>query len=284
MSGECDENKDAPSNPAENEAADNNGSSGSQLPPVIATPDPPPPPANPNPANQNSHEWRENTKLVLEVIGVVLLLVYTVFTALQWSQIRWTNRLTREALNGSDEALKQTLGKMQAQVNATWASITQSHQQFGMEQRPYLAEKSGSFEKPIVFSNPNTPGKVQIVWSWYMTNYGKSPANQIVMNQEMSTDGGETFFPSYGGSGKVGGKAHDIGGSDPPGYDSFDTVLSAPMQTDEANKILNSPAGVAMRVRITYQDMSGTGYETSICHISGTIGAVTICKQSNYIH
>jgi hypothetical protein len=255
-----------------------------QLPPVTTPPNPPQHPDNLDTTNQNSHEWRENAKFVLQVIGIVLLFVYTVFTVLQWAQIRWTNRLTREALIGSDKALNQTLEKMQAQVNATWASIVQSHQQFGKEQRPYLAETNRSTERPTIFTNPNTPGQVQIVWDWNMTNYGKSPANQIVMDQEMSTDGGVIFFPSYGGSGKAGGKAHDIGGSAPPGYESGDTVLSAPMQTEEASKILNSPSGIAIRVRITYQDLSGTVYETSICRISKNIGAVTICKKSNYIH
>jgi hypothetical protein len=283
MSGESDENKEAPDNHAESETANQSGGSDPQLPPAITPPEPPQAPASSEAPDKEPSKWREKTKLGLEIAGVVILICYTVFTYLQWRQIRRTNDLTQTALKDNGTALDKTLLKMQGQVDAAWASITQSHQQFVMEQRPYLAETNRSTERPTIFSNPNTPGQVQIVWDWHMTNYGKSPANQIIMNQEMSTDG-ITFIPSYGGSGKAGGKAHDAGGSAPPGSDSFNTIFSAPMQPREANKILNSPSGVAIRVRITYQDLSGTIYETAICTINKAVGAVAYCKNYNYIH
>lgn len=119
MSGEGDENKDTPGNHAESETASQGGSSDPQLPPAIATPNPPPSPDSTPTPKEKTYERRENAKLFLEAIGVVLLLVYTVFTALQWSQIRWTNRQTAQALKGSGDALSQTLIKMQGQIDAT---------------------------------------------------------------------------------------------------------------------------------------------------------------------
>lgn len=77
---------------------------------------PPAPPANPPPDNKPSQR-RENTKLGLEIIGLAVLIAYTIFSGLQWLQIRWTNRLTREALNGSNVSLQQTLQKMQNQID-----------------------------------------------------------------------------------------------------------------------------------------------------------------------
>ena len=118
MSGESDENKEAPDNHAESETTNQSVDPGPQQPPAIIPPDPPLPPFGGSAAYQEPHERREKTKLVLEVIGGVLLLVYTVFTALQWSQIRWTNRLTDQALKGSGDALSQTLTKMQGQIDA----------------------------------------------------------------------------------------------------------------------------------------------------------------------
>ena len=81
--------------------------------------DPPITPDTHNHTAQKTEQWRDNLKLGVEAIGLAALIVYTVFSVLQWAQIRWTNRLTREALNGNDVSLKQTLGKMQLQTDAT---------------------------------------------------------------------------------------------------------------------------------------------------------------------
>jgi hypothetical protein len=68
--------------------------------------------------------WRktklhERVGIIFEGIGLAALIVYTIFSVLQWAQIRWTNRLTREALNGSDKALTQTLERLDRQITAT---------------------------------------------------------------------------------------------------------------------------------------------------------------------
>jgi hypothetical protein len=97
-----------------------------ELPPIANPPQPPPaPPANPPPDKEPS-KWRENTKLCLEIFGLAVLCAYTVFSCLQWLQIRWTNRLTREALDGSNSALQQTLGRMEWQIKETHEIAKQS--------------------------------------------------------------------------------------------------------------------------------------------------------------
>lgn len=119
MSGESDENKEAPGNHAESETANQGGGSGPQLPPAIIPHDSPPPPASTEAPDKEPSKWRENTKLGLEIAGVVILICYTVFTYLQWHQIRRTNDLTQTALDGSKDSLGQTLLKMQGQTDAT---------------------------------------------------------------------------------------------------------------------------------------------------------------------
>jgi len=102
---------------ADHESGDEGRQPPGELPPGANALQPaPPPPAN-SPPNQEHEDRRENVKLGLEIFGLAALIVYTVFSVLQWAQIRWTNRLTREALNGSDSALRQTLEKMQFQIN-----------------------------------------------------------------------------------------------------------------------------------------------------------------------
>jgi hypothetical protein len=117
MSGEGYYNEDTPGDNAESETANKDDGSGSQLPPVIRSPDSPPPPPSGSAAYQKPYERRDNTKLVLEILGVLILIIYTVFTALQWSQIRWTNRLTHQALSDNGDALAKTLIKMQGQID-----------------------------------------------------------------------------------------------------------------------------------------------------------------------
>jgi hypothetical protein len=113
-------------NPSNEVNASNTGSSSasqqreSANPEVLrgTTPTNPPPPPNGRTVTHKKHrDWHDCAMLTVEAIGVVFLIAYTTFAALQWLQIRWTNRLTREALNGSNTSLQQTLGKMQDQIN-----------------------------------------------------------------------------------------------------------------------------------------------------------------------
>jgi hypothetical protein len=243
-----------------------------------------PPPAK-KPCN-----WLDITKSGLEILGLVTLIVYTVFSGLQWAQMRRTNRLTKEALNASDTSLQQTLGKMQEQVDAankavdvSKKALNQDHDQFNMSQRPYLAQTSMRADAPQFYVNPaKSDGSGQLYWNLYITNYGKTPAINIASHQEMSLEG-KPYFLSYGGSGKPAGKGIDVGGFQPPGAESFDTVLSAPMQRQEFDRIMAANQSVSIRVRIQYQDMNGSPYETSICLRRMNVGAITICKKDNYI-
>ena len=216
-----------------------------------------PPPAK-KPCN-----WLDITKSGLEILGLVTLIVYTVFSGLQWAQMRRTNRLTKEALNASDTSLQQTLGKMQEQVDAankavdvSKKALNQDHDQFNMSQRPYLAQTSMRADAPQFYVNPaKSDGSGQLYWNLYITNYGKTPAINIASHQEMSLEG----------------------------KPSFDTVLSAPMQRQEFDRIMAANQSVSIRVRIQYQDMNGSPYETSICLRRMNVGAITICKKDNYI-
>jgi hypothetical protein len=84
--------------------------------------DPPDPPESPRttpPSPDHSGHWYKDRKFVLEVLGFLVLFAYTWFACLQWLQIRWSNRLTREALNDNSFTLQETLKKLQGQIEAT---------------------------------------------------------------------------------------------------------------------------------------------------------------------
>jgi hypothetical protein len=117
LEGDRPENKSA--NNPEHEAAIECDNASDKLPPIPALSEPPEVPSSTAAPEYEPSKWRENTKLGLEIAGVLILIVYTVFTAMQWHQIRRTNDLTAQALKDSGDSLGKTLDKMQLQVNAT---------------------------------------------------------------------------------------------------------------------------------------------------------------------
>ena len=114
-------NSDGQINPqsetGEHESQNQTPGSRDKLPPIVDSLQPPPSPSAHAPTGDKRYGWRENTKFALEVIGLCVLIAYTVFSCLQWLQIRWTNRLTREALDGNAQSLYQTLNKMQGEID-----------------------------------------------------------------------------------------------------------------------------------------------------------------------
>jgi hypothetical protein len=116
---ESNEHENDASDTGNSEATDQRSEAQPQVPPTISPPDPPQPPATPCNPDKKASKWRENAKMGFELFGLVILTAYTVFSCLQWLQIRWTNRLTREALSHSESTLNQTTVKMQGQIDAT---------------------------------------------------------------------------------------------------------------------------------------------------------------------
>lgn len=103
----------------QHEASEDVNSSTSNLPPVFTPLQPPQPPATPPHSPAKKYDRHKVITSAVEIVDLSVLIVYTVFSCLQWLQIRWTNRLTREALNDSNTTLQQTLAKMQGQIDAT---------------------------------------------------------------------------------------------------------------------------------------------------------------------
>lgn len=96
------------------------GNGGGGLLPIIAPPQSPQSPTPHDPAAQKSKWWDkcwEHKQFILELVAFAVLCAYTGFACLQWLQIKWTNKLTREALDGSGQTLQATLGKMQGQID-----------------------------------------------------------------------------------------------------------------------------------------------------------------------
>ena len=295
MSREGDEKKDAPGNYAESETANQEGGSDQQLPPAITSPNPPPPPPGGSTTNQNSHEWRENTKLVLEVIGVLLLLAYTWFTCLQWLQIRYTNNLTARALDGNGYVLDATLAKMQSQIDvmnrqadaagkqadaANSAAVTAS-QTMKTGQRSWIY--IGKIQPWPQDNEPSDSTKIRIAWN----NSGKSVAHDVLM--VVFADSCENDLPAsdYVYSKKAMREYGDISPSD----GLYDVIrmhhdcktgksVLLPLTFDYGNLVKENKV-VIVHGQLNYADIFGQHHWIRFCRVSQPqIGEFPTCNDA----
>lgn len=102
MSINGNEDESSPAEVSEHKPANN----GDGMPSVVASPKPPQLPALNNSAIENPQKWYKGRKPALELLTFIVLITYTAFSGLQWSQIKKTNQLTREALNNSETQLE----------------------------------------------------------------------------------------------------------------------------------------------------------------------------------
>jgi hypothetical protein len=117
----------------------------------------------------------------------------------------------------------------------------------------------------------------QIIWDWHMTNYGRTPANNVTFTQEMKLGDGN-FVLCYGEH------RRDVGSPQAPGGDEFDSVISAPMKSDDVKKLLTMNDGISIRITIWYSDAGGSSYKSGICLTRTNAGAIGYCKEGNYIN
>ena len=166
------------------------------VPPVSPPSDLPQTPASGSDPNLKGYDWHKVITSVVEITGLAVLIVYTVFSCLQWLQIRWTNRLTREALDSNTTSLQQTLDKMQGQTEATNRLYVEAQKQSAQELR--LADSSAkqaiaasrsadsaaaSYEETVrPYLGTQIAARVvggSLQFNATVTNYGSLPAQDV---------------------------------------------------------------------------------------------------------
>jgi hypothetical protein len=78
---------------------------------------------------------------------------------------------------------------MSGQLGEMKISVAQNDTQFKLDERPYIAQTIKSTSPPNWHQYPIDSTKGQILWDWHMTNYGKSPAQNITFTQEIRLAG-----------------------------------------------------------------------------------------------
>lgn len=120
-------------------------------------------------------DFTKRIEIGIAGLGLLVLIAYTIFSALQWMQIKYTNQLTARALDGNDKALNLTLGKMQAQIDTANAQYGQLILQTGQTSR--LANATETANGNVIASDrPWMGGYIGV------TNFelGKKPTITVV--------------------------------------------------------------------------------------------------------
>jgi hypothetical protein len=227
-------------------------------PPVIAKPDLVASPATDPKSNGHNKERRERWKFWIEIVGAVFLIGTAIFTGLQWRAASEANKLTHEALRNARDNFRQ-------------------------DQRPYIWV-TNDMGSPIFVPWNNDPASPtgQVIWTYRFTNYGKTPASNSTFTQEMKI-GNRPFTKTY---------THDkqtresIGAPLPPNKIDFSTVVSDPGITrTEFNQVISTQSreSISIRIVFTYTDNSIGKYETGVCLVRLNTGAISYCREGNYI-
>lgn len=200
---------------------------------------------------------REKIKIGLEVLTVVGIFFYATIAAFQWGAML---RADKEATISANAAVTAAGVAQQALQN--------TRDTFRRDQRPYMW-----LANTMVGPAYDTTRK-EIVWNWYLTNYGKTPAYKLKGREFMKVGTG-LFKPSSLHS--------DI--TFPPvppnKVGEFDTVFSESGVTPkEVQAYMQMDGGIQIRVDISYSDSYGGQYYTGFCFSHNANGSVQYCDNT----
>jgi hypothetical protein len=206
-------------------------------------------------AEQRRHHCREQVYWFATVVLTALAAggaVYSAFAA--FGALKASQSAVIEAKRAADEAHRQ------ADYANQGLEITR--QQFIEDNRPYIW--LAALEVPQLFHNSN--GRLQIVWNWHFTNYGKTPANHVRTQTFMKVGEG-AFRPSFGSP-----NPPNPGAPITTNFPQFQTVVSDPdIISEETFKVFFSrDDGIAISGVITYDDLArpafrGGNHKTYFC-------------------
>jgi hypothetical protein len=153
-----------------------------------------------------------------------------------------------------------------------WQALNDTRWNFIKEQRPYIWVSDPS--EPVFVPDADKPGTGQIVWRWYFTNYGKTPADKPTFRHYMKLGNGQ-FQLSYRE------ERDDTTAPVPPTKQDYSRVISKPGITlKEFNRLMKQDGGIAIRGDLHYLDTGGQPYETIFCLNHFATGEIQYCPGS----
>jgi hypothetical protein len=255
---------------------------------------PPSPPDNPRPENTQPVATQSVTNeirglegrirgaekwMIYLTSGIVLLTAGMVIVGiLQWNAMQ--GQLGEMKSGGADT--KNLAISTDKQATTADAALTLARDNFRREQRPYIWFTLAGAGQIEFHQTPRTdPPSGQILWTFHITNYGRSPAYGFQHVREEIKIGDSPFKVIWQREYKTGGQGTVI----PPTKDDFATVVSDPgIALSEFNRLLGIDNSIQVRVRMNYSDGDGFLYETGFCESRLTNGgSIKYCDEGNYI-
>jgi hypothetical protein len=201
------------------------------------------------------------------VINGLMAVATMILALLAFYQLKTLNTQTR-AIIKQEESARETI------------QLTKDH--FQEDQRPYVWLTNNLGKPECENINPDA-SDCQVLWTWHFTNYGKTPARDVHFNAKINIGSNVLDQPREFA-------AFQIGAPLPPNKDDFSTAVHPTKISKEAFlNLLNMEKSILIFGRINYADAHGHAnadggqYETRFCYYRLKTGAITYCRDDNYI-
>jgi hypothetical protein len=243
-----------------------------QMPQTATEIDPSPsPPCDEQACNKN-RDWLDYATFGAQIIGIVGLFVYTTVAALQWRTMSKT----------FSEIQKQTPSIIKAAGEATRAN-DDARDRFKQDQRPYIWLTNENGSPKYTPPDPKIGEVGRITWDLKYTNYGRSPAYVLTIDEGME----------FGENAKDKPRIYSriIGGGEPSPPNRIDLITAYVLKGPDAirevsqvdfDRFMNIDHGIIAYGRIAYTDAFGGQYETSFCLEHLRNGHTAYCTQGNH--
>jgi hypothetical protein len=228
--------------------------------PLHETADNPAPPKPQPKSKRKCREYREWWKFGFEVATFVAVVAYVVVNARMYGEMVTSNNATKAAADAatkSAQAAKESIGLARE------------------EQRPYVWLEENGHGTPEFVPNPTVPGWGQIIWTWSITNYGRTPAYDLYRKEFMKV-GNAPFRPGFHLR-----KLKVITVPLPPTATGYNTIVSAPVSADNFRQLMNIDGGIRIKAIVVCRN-GAHSYETGICLQHLRTGASMYC-EGNYM-
>lgn len=157
-----------------------------------------------------------------------------------------------------------------AAVVVSVVQLGETKASFATDQRPYV----WFTDNEIVLSLSDSG---QINWTWQITNYGKSPAHNLIARSDFWIDGKMCNGPNPP---QISGPSYYTGGIlEPPNKHDFVATVSCPgINQQRYANLMNQDSGMKISGAIYYSDAAGTPFESDFCFVRLKNGKVLYCE------
>jgi hypothetical protein len=208
----------------------------------------PSPPAQVTP---RSHRWIRRHKPLIELLGAVVLTIYTAVTIALWGSSKEANGTAIRALSDNNK-------------------------NFVTGERPYVWIANGKTGAPGIVKLLDKAQFVQMIWTVSLSNFGKTPAYKLNGTRFIQV-GSHSRVSSYG-------EAIDVPTLIPPTGEVITTTISPPdIRETEIKAILarGSTEKITIWGDYTYRDSHGNLYETHYCLSRLNTGSISYCEGND---